>query len=365
MKPLLLGILGGGQLGQMLALSAIPLGVRSRVYEPASAPPCEGLTDLWQGEYDDATKLAEFCDELDALSFEFENVPVAALEKLAARVPLHPPVAALAASQDRLIEKQFFQELGIATSPFAAIDSLKDLEQAVARFGFPAILKTRRLGYDGKGQALLRAAADLAPAFASLGGRDLILEGFVRFRRELSIISVRGRDGQIRYYDLTENHHRDGILRTSIAPAPNLTTDIRAAAEAIAARTLNALQYVGTLAIELFDTEQGLVVNEMAPRVHNSGHWTIEGAVTSQFENHVRAVLGLPLGETTARGIAVMKNLIGDAPASAKILSVPGAALHLYGKAPKPGRKLGHVTIVSSDERAAQAALQQLEQACH
>lgn len=365
MNPLRLGILGGGQLGQMLALAGIPLGVRTRVLEPAHASPCAGLTELWQGEYDDTSKLAQFCEGLDALTFEFENVAVAALEKIAAHVPLYPPVAALAASQDRLVEKQFFQGLSITTSPFAAVDQLTDLEQAIARFGFPAILKTRRMGYDGKGQALLRAPADLEPAFRKLGGRDLILEGFVHFRRELSIISVRGRDGEIRYYDLTENHHSDGILRTSIAPAPGLTADVRAAAEAIAERTLSALQYVGTLAIELFDTEQGLVVNEMAPRVHNSGHWTIEGAVTSQFENHVRAVLGLPLGETTTRGVVLMKNLIGNAPASAKILAVPGAGLHLYGKTPKPGRKLGHVTIVTSDERAAQAALQQLEQACH
>lgn len=364
MKPLTLGILGGGQLGQMLALAGFPLGVRCRVYEPASTPPCTGIAEVEQGRFDDPEQLAQFVAGVSAVTYEFENIPTASLQAITARVPLFPPLRALHVSQDRLVEKQFFNGLGIPTSPYASVETLQDLEQASRQLGFPCILKTRRLGYDGKGQVLLRDAQELATAYQALGGRDLILEGYVKFDRELSVIAVRGRSGEQRFYDLTENHHAHGILRTSLAPAPAQTPQLLQAAHDIARKTLESLDYVGVLAIELFQVGDRLLVNEMAPRVHNSGHWTMEGAVTSQFENHIRAVLGLPLGATNARGFAVMKNLIGTAPDTARLLAVPGAALHLYGKAPQPGRKLGHVTVVASDAEAARLARHQLDEAC-
>lgn len=358
-----LGILGGGQLGQMLALAAFPLDVRCRVLDPEAAPPCAGVSELRRGRYDDAATLRSFAEGLDAVTYEFENVPGAALATLAERVPLYPPVRALQVSQDRLAEKQFFNGLGIATSPFAPVDSLEDLRRAAASFGFPCILKTRRLGYDGKGQAVIKAESDLQAAYTALGGSDLILEGFIRFSRELSVIAVRGGDGELRFYDLVENRHAGGILQSSLAPAPALAPGLREAAHDIARKALEAMSYVGVLAIELFEEGGRLVVNEMAPRVHNSGHWTLEGAATSQFENHVRAVLGLPLGDTATRGVAVMKNLIGTAPDLPRLLALPGAHLHLYGKSAKPGRKLGHATVVAHDDASARAALRRLDEA--
>ena len=306
------------------------------------------------------------------MTYEFENVPVAAARFLAERVPVYPPPAALEAAQDRLVEKSFFQNLGVATPPFAPVDSQADLDAAIAQIGLPAVLKTRRLGYDGKGQIILHEPADAATAWAALGGAPLILEGFVPFERELSILAARGRTGETAFFPLVENHHRDGILRLSLAPAPGITPALQSAAEQIASRALAALDYVGVLAIELFEvtgdeiqvtsgqepvdsvtrslSHSSLVVNEMAPRVHNSGHWTIEGAETSQFEQHLRAVLGLPLGTTAARGFSAMVNLIGALPDPAAMLAIPGAHLHLYGKQPRAGRKLGHVTL-RADER--------------
>jgi 5-(carboxyamino)imidazole ribonucleotide synthase len=261
-----------------------------------------------------------------------------------------PPPAALEAAQDRVSEKTFFQQAGIGTAPFAAADSREELSQAVERIGLPAVLKTRRFGYDGKGQILLRSPDDVPRAWLALGGVPLILEGFVPFERELSLLAVRGRGGETAFYPLIENHHHEGMLRLSRAPAPGWTPQLQAEAEQHGKRVLDALGYSGVLAIEFFQTAgAGLLANEMAPRVHNSGHWTIEGSETSQFENHLRAILGLPLGSVAARGVSAMVNLIGTMPEPAALLAIPGVHVHHYGKAPRPGRKLGHVTIVASD----------------
>jgi len=380
-----IGILGAGQLGRMLALAGYPLGLRFRFLDPAPDAPAGHMAEHIQAGYADAATLERFSAGLDAVTYEFENVPVAAARFLAERVPVYPPPAALEAAQDRLVEKTFFQNLGVATPPFAAVDSQADLDAAIAQLGLPAVLKTRRLGYDGKGQIILREPADAATAWATLGGAALILEGFVPFERELSLLAARSRNGETAFFPLIENHHRDGILRLSLAPAPNSTPALQSAAEQIATRALAALDYVGVLAIELFEVipqnqeprtenrfEQDgsqlsvlgarLVVNEMAPRVHNSGHWTIEGAETSQFEQHLRAVLGLPLGATVARGYSAMLNLIGTLPDPAAVLAIPGAHLHLYGKQPRAGRKVGHVTLRAENEELLQARLEQLQQ---
>lgn len=349
------GILGGGQLGRMLALAGYPLGLRFRFLDPAPDAPVRDLAELVVAGYDDDAALARFAAGLDAITYEFENVPDAAARRLAELAPLFPPPGALAAAQDRLTEKSFFRDLGIPTAPFRAVDSRADLAAALAAIGVPAVLKTRRLGYDGKGQAVLRSQADLEPAWQALGGVPLILEGFVAFDRECALLAARGRDGATACYPLVENAHRAGILRRTLAPAPNLTPDLQTRAEDLAARVLAALDYVGVLAVELFQVGADLLANEMAPRVHNSGHWTIEGAETSQFEQHLRAGLGLPLGDPTPRGHSAMLNLIGGVPDMAATLAVPGAHVHLYGKAPRPGRKLGHITLRADDpaERAA------------
>jgi 5-(carboxyamino)imidazole ribonucleotide synthase len=383
MKLTTIGILGGGQLGRMLALAGYPLGLRFRFLEPAADAPAGPLAEHRQAGYDDDAALDRFAAEVDLVTYEFENVPVAAAARLAGRVPIYPPPAALDAAQDRLAEKSFFQSLGIPTPPFAPVASRAGLDAALARIGLPAVLKTRRLGYDGKGQFVLRQPGDAEPAWAALGGTPLILEGFVGFERELSILAARGRDGQVAFYPLVENQHRDGILRLSLAPAPGITAQLQAEAERIAARALDALDYVGVLAIELFELAGDggwgmedrkatsihslspiphLLVNEMAPRVHNSGHWTIEGAETSQFEQHLRAILGLPLGSPAPRGASAMVNLIGGWPAPEAVLAVPGAHLHLYGKAPRAGRKLGHITLRADDAAQLEPQLGQLQE---
>jgi 5-(carboxyamino)imidazole ribonucleotide synthase len=348
---MIIGILGAGQLGRMLALAGVPLGVHFRFLDPTPDSPAARLGEQIVAAYDDSAMLAHFVHGLDCVSYEFENVPIATATLLAKHVPVLPPPLALATAQDRLEEKRFFQQLAIPTAPFVAIDTRADLEAALDTIGLPAVLKTRRLGYDGKGQVVLRQREEIEQAWATLAGQPLILEGFVPFARELSLLAVRSRDGATACYPLVENTHRDGILRRSIAPAPAVHPALQALAESYAARVLNALGYVGVLAIELFQTDQQplLIVNEMAPRVHNSGHWTIEGAETSQFENHVRAVAGLPLGSTAMRGYAAMVNLIGVTPAIQAVLAIPGAHLHLYEKAPRAGRKLGHVTICADD----------------
>jgi 5-(carboxyamino)imidazole ribonucleotide synthase len=340
-----LGILGGGQLARMLALAGHPLGCQFRVLEPAAECPAAVVAEHVRGEYEDFQALYRFCQGLDAVTYEFENVPVETARWLAERVPVYPTPKALEVGQERVAEKTFFRDLGIAVPPFAAVESRAELDVAIARIGFPAVLKTTRFGYDGKGQAVLRTPADVEQVWSTLGGRPLILEGFVPFDRELSILAVRGRDGRRVFYPLVENVHRAGILRKSTAPAPNVPPALQAAAERIANHILHALGYVGVLTIELFQVGDMLVVNEIAPRVHNSGHWTIEGAETSQFENHVRAVAGLPLGPTACIGQSVMLNLIGSWPDPASVVAISGAHLHLYGKKPRPNRKVGHVTI--------------------
>jgi 5-(carboxyamino)imidazole ribonucleotide synthase len=349
-----IGILGGGQLGYMLALAGYPLGLHFRFLDPSPEAPVGRIAQRVTSDYTDEAALEKFASGLELVTYEFENVPVEAANFLAERVPVYPPPAALEAAQDRLAEKSLFRKLGIATTEFAPVSNPAELEAAVKSLGLPAMLKTCRMGYDGKGQWILRTAEDVAKAKSELPRVNLILEKFVPFTRELSVLAVRSRTGEAAIYPLVENHHRSGILRLSLAPAPRLDADIQRAAERAAHRILESLKYVGVLAIEFFEHQGDLLANEMAPRVHNSGHWTIEGAVTSQFENHLRAVLGLPLGSTGPAGYCAMLNLIGDLPDSAEVLAVPDAHLHLYGKSPRPGRKLGHVTLrAASPERLA------------
>ena len=354
-----LGILGGGQLGRMIALAAHPLGVRTTVLDPSDDPCAGHVCGHIAGEYDDYRALYNLAKTSDVVTYEFENVPVESAQWLADRVPVFPPPKALEVSQDRLVEKTFLHDLGVPVPPFAAVDTRDEFDGAVTAIGLPAVLKTRRFGYDGKGQFVLRTPADVDTAWDSLGGRPLILEGFVPFDREVSLVCVRGRDGSTAFYPLTENEHRDGMLYRSLAPVTDAAEELAERAQEYALRVLEALDYVGVLAIEWFQDGGQLLANEMAPRVHNSGHWTIEGAMTSQFENHVRAVLGLPLGSPAATGFSAMFNLIGDAPPTAEMLTMPTAKLHNYGKGPRPRRKIGHVTFVESttdrrDDRAAE-----------
>jgi 5-(carboxyamino)imidazole ribonucleotide synthase len=366
-----IGILGGGQLGYMLALAGYPLGLHFRFLDPSPEAPVGRIATRITAQFNDRSALKKFAAGLELVTYEFENVPVEAARFLAERVPVLPPPAALEAAQDRLNEKRLFQKLGIATTEFAEVTDREALDGAVKQIGLPAILKTCRMGYDGKGQWILRTAEDVSRAKSELPAANaaawkrsdteaaqqstpFLLERLVPFTRELSILAVRGRTGETAVYPLVENHHRAGILRLSLAPAPQLDRAIQQSAEEGARRVFDALRYVGVLAIEFFEHEGRLLANEMAPRVHNSGHWTIEGAVTSQFENHLRAVVGLPLGSTSAIGCSAMLNLIGDVPDSAEVLSVRDAHLHLYGKSPRPGRKLGHVTLrASSPEQLA------------
>jgi len=355
-----IGVLGGGQLGRMLALAGYPLGLRFCFLDPSPQAPAGHLAELVIAPYDDPDALQRFAAQVDLVTYEFENVPVSSARQLAQHRPVSPPPEALEASQDRLTEKRFFRSLGIPTPAFAPVASLAELEGAVEQIGLPAVLKTRRFGYDGKGQMILRTPSDLRPAWEALGSLPLILEEFIAFERELSILGVRGRDGALAFYPLVENHHRDGILRLSLAPAPRLTQELQAVAEGYAKKILEALSYVGVLALELFERHGELLANEMAPRVHNSGHWTIEGAVTSQFENHLRAICGLPLGETSPRGYCAMINLIGSIPNRDAVLAFPGAHLHLYGKEARPGRKLGHITLCESDPDLLEAKLKQI-----
>jgi 5-(carboxyamino)imidazole ribonucleotide synthase len=360
-----IGVLGGGQLGRMLALAGYPLGLRFRFLDPAAGSPVSPLAEHFVADYHDHDALVRFADGLDAITYEFENVPVASVRLLERHAPVYPPPIALEVGQDRLSEKRFFNAHGVPTAPYAPIMTGEELEAAVAAIGLPAILKTRHFGYDGKGQWLLRTEADVEHVWEAVGAIQpippLILEGFVPFKRELSLLSVRGRDGATAFYSLIENHHREGILRLSLSPAPGLTVELQALAESHAQRILAALDYVGVLAIEFFVHNGILIANEMAPRVHNSGHWTIEGATCSQFENHLRAVAGLPLGSTATIGHSAMLNLIGVLPAKESVLAVDGAHLHLYGKSERPGRKLGHITVRHDDAGVLNGLLAQLQ----
>lgn len=359
MSDLLLGILGGGQLGRMLAQAASRLGVRCRLYD-SSPDACAGdVAELVCGSFEDEAALAGFCDGVDVVTIEFENVPVRAAEIAGKYAPLRPGVRTLAIAQDRLNERAVLAEAGFATPESEAIDSVDELRRAVERRACPLVLKTRRLGYDGKGQAWVRSPADVETAWEKLGGRPLLLDQGVSFAREVSLLAVRGADGQVAHYPPTENVHREGILWTSRAPCAvqgSAMESARRQMEAMLAR----LDYVGVIAVEFFDVEGVLLANEMAPRVHNSGHWTMDGSRTSQFENHVRAVLGLPLGSTESLGVAGMINLIGWAPPLEQLLRDNTTHVHLYGKAPRSGRKIGHVNFCEQDEQSREARMSAL-----
>jgi 5-(carboxyamino)imidazole ribonucleotide synthase len=344
------GIVGAGQLGRMMALAGYPLGLDFLFLDRTGDTPGGQVAPSLCGEFSDAKLLAELARRSTVVTFDWENIAVDALRAVAKQTRVYPPLAALAAAQDRIAEKRTFERLGIATTRYAAVDTLRQLERAVAQVGAPGVLKTRRLGYDGKGQFVLRKAADVGAAWDALGGAPLIYENFVPFDCEISVIGVRNARGETAIYPLNLNMHRGGILRVTRAPygSPALTTRATAAMK----RVLRHFNYVGVLTIEFFVRRGRLVANEMAPRVHNSGHWTIEGAETSQFENHVRAVCGLPLGSTRARGHSAMLNLIGSVPDAASLLQQPGVHLHDYGKEARPGRKVGHVTLVENTPKA-------------
>lgn len=341
-----IGILGGGQLGQMLALAAARLGLRTHVFEPA-ADPCAGpvVERVVRAGYDDRAALRDFAQGVDVVTYEFENVDLAAVDAIAGLVPVRPGRRALEVSQDRLAEKGFLRGLGLATAPFAEVNDAAGLAAALETVGAPAILKTRRFGYDGKGQVRIRPGDTRAAAWAAIGAQPSVLEGFVDFEREVSVVAARGLDGTVSAFDPGENVHRDGILHTTTVPAP-ISTALATDAVLLAGRILNALDYVGVIGVELFVTRQGLVVNEIAPRVHNSGHWTQDACLIDQFEQHVRAICGWPLGDGARHSDAVMTNLIG-----ADVLPAPdltGAGLHLYGKPEaRPGRKMGHSTRIT------------------
>ncbi len=343
-----IGILGGGQLGRMLSVAAARLGLKTHIFEPGTnAPAGDVAHQVTTASYEDAAALTAFGKSVDVITYEFENIPTSALDLLETLAPIHPGRRALATSQDRLAEKTFLQDLGLQTAPFADVADADDLNAALSTIGTPAILKTRRFGYDGKGQARIMSFADADQAFGDIAVAPAILEGFVDFSREVSVIGARGPNGDVACYDPGENVHEAGILRTTTVPA-KLTSSQRTDAVLIAARILNALDYVGVMGLELFVTQQGLIVTEIAPRVHNSGHWTQNGCTICQFEQHVRAVAGWPLGAGTRHSDVVMENLIGDDMDRVAELSTTDAAIHLYGKVEvKAGRKMGHVNRVT------------------
>ncbi len=362
------GIVGGGQLGRMLALAGYPMGIRCITLDPSASSPAAQVAPSLVGDYDDRVLLAELAERSDVITYEFENVPVEAARFAQTLCPVLPPPESLEVAQDRLAEKRMFERMGLDVPPYEAVDSLEDLSGALSRLGTPAVLKSRRLGYDGKGQTVIGDPALAEEAWRAIGQVPALLEGFVAFERELSIVAVRGIDGAMGAYPLVENHHRDGILRLTLAPAPGLDPRLQRAAEDVARSIMDALGHVGVAAIELFQSGGRLLGNEMAPRVHNSGHWTDVGARTSQFESHLRAITDLSLGPTDAIGLSAMVNMIGSMPDVAAIAAVPGAHLHDYGKEPRPGRKLGHVTVCADDVATLQArssAVQALVDAVH
>jgi 5-(carboxyamino)imidazole ribonucleotide synthase len=384
-----IGILGAGQLARMLTLAAYPLGFRTLCMDPTEDACSSQITGVIVADYSDEKALKKFLDQVDCVTYETENIPLACAEFIAKHRPLFPSAKALKIAQDRLFEKRLFQTLDIPVPDFFQIDSLADLQEAVQKIGLPAVLKTRRMGYDGKGQYVLKTSQDLEKACelfsnprrhpaasprdpsseerwiprSSRGmtavGPALILEKWIPFEQEVSIIAVRNAAGEIRFYPLTNNTHREGILRFSEAPYHHQDLEIKA--QSYARALLEYFNYVGVLSIEFFDSNGKLLANEMAPRVHNSGHWTIEGAETSQFENHLRAICDLPLGATETRGFSAMFNCIGSEPSLPNILAIPGAHFHSYGKAPKPQRKLGHVTLVENSPEKYEASLKKLK----
>lgn len=352
-----IGILGGGQLGRMLAMAAARLGLKCQVFSPdPDSPAFDVVLNATCAEYADVEALELFANDVDVVTYEFENVPSATAMVLGARRPVLPAQKILETTQDRLIEKDFVTRLGIGTADYADVSSVESLRAAIARIGLPAVIKTRRFGYDGKGQTIIRDGDDLAKAWEELGTKSAILEAFVPYEREISVIAARSTDGTVECYDVTENEHRDHILKFSRVPAA-ISEALAADARAVAEKIATALDYVGVLAVELFVVAGNggprVLVNEIAPRVHNSGHWTLDGASISQFEQHIRAIAGWPLGKPVRHGQVTMTNLIGDDILEyEQWLTVPGATVHLYGKgAPRPGRKMGHVTEVTPDKK--------------
>ncbi len=352
------GILGAGQLGRMLALAGYPLGLQFVFLDEKRNSPGAQVGDIVIGGLDEPDKIAALARRADVLTFDVENVPAPALREAGVEALCRPCIAALETGQDRVAEKRCFEALGIPVAPWRAVDSIADLEAALNAFGLPAVLKRRRLGYDGRGQRFIRRREEAKAALEALGGEDLVLEAFVGFEREVSMLGARAADGAKVFYPLSENCHDNGILRLSRAPAGPET--LAAEARDYVGRLLEHFGYVGVLTVEFFVCDGKLLANETAPRVHNSGHWTIEGCVTSQFENHVRAVAGLPLGATAAVGVSAMANLIGEMPGTSELLAIPGLHLHDYGKSPRPGRKLGHATLVAADAEGLAGPLERL-----
>ncbi|MFG0382668.1 5-(carboxyamino)imidazole ribonucleotide synthase [Pseudomonas sp. zbq_18] len=353
-----IGVIGGGQLGRMMALAGTPLGMDFAFLDPAPDACAQALGEHIRADYGDQDHLRQLADEVDLVTFEFESVPAETVAFLSQFVPVYPSAEALRIARDRWFEKSMFKDLGIPTPAFADIQSQADLDAAVAAIGLPAVMKTRTLGYDGKGQKVLRKPEDVVGAFAELGCVPCILEGFVPFTGEVSLVAVRARDGETRFYPLVHNRHDSGVLALSIASTDH---PLQALAEDYVGRVLQKLDYVGVLAFEFFEVDGGLKANEIAPRVHNSGHWTIEGAECSQFENHLRAVAGLPLGSTAKVGESAMLNFLGSVPEVSKVAAIADCHLHHYGKAFKAGRKVGHATIRCQDMATLKARIAEVE----
>ncbi|MGL4316662.1 MAG: 5-(carboxyamino)imidazole ribonucleotide synthase [Pseudomonas sp.] len=353
-----IGVIGGGQLGRMMALAGTPLGMDFAFLDPAPDACAQALGEHIRADYDDQQHLRQLADAVDLVTFEFESVPAETVAFLSQFVPVYPSAEALRIARDRWFEKSMFKDLGIPTPAFADIQSQADLDAAVAAIGLPAVMKTRTLGYDGKGQKVLRAASDVVGAFAELGSVACILEGFVPFTGEVSLVAVRARDGETRFYPLVHNRHDSGVLALSIASTGH---PLQALAEDYVGRVLKQLDYVGVLAFEFFEVDGGLKANEIAPRVHNSGHWTIEGAECSQFENHLRAVTGLPLGSTAKVGESAMLNFLGEVPPVEQVMAIADCHLHHYGKAFKAGRKVGHATLRCQDMATLKARIAEVE----
>jgi 5-(carboxyamino)imidazole ribonucleotide synthase len=353
------GVIGGGQLGRMLGFAGIPLGCTFTFLDPSAEAGARAAGELIVAPYDHETSLDRLAAMSEVVTYEFENVPADAAARIADRVPVLPSPLSLEVTRNRAREKEVFERSGISTPRYRVVESAQDLSLAIDDLGIPCVVKTLTEGYDGKGQIVVRSGGEKKEAIRRFGERPVIVESFVAFDRELSVIGVRSHDGDLAIYPLVENVHHEGILRVSRAPAPRAEA-LREAAEAMMKELLEDLGHVGALTLEMFERDEDLIANEMAPRVHNSGHWTIEGAETSQFENHIRAITGLPLGSTRPRGHSVMVNLIGALPLPHDVLAVNGAHLHLYDKAPRPGRKLGHVTVRADAPEEVEAAVDRL-----